>query len=274
MDISNDHKPSTAGFRGPLPGEILREARRSRDLSIQEIAKELRLSVSTVDALENDDYKSLPASIFVQGYIRSYAALLGLDADPLLTQFTVLTDADPVPTPSVTTTAKLSKPQPEASVSHAIPMQSISTILFIGLLLFGAILLYHFQMRDEGTSFDPEKVNVALSDDKLKNFEEFIIDNPRQKVAGNASGTAVKRAIDSDVLSISVSSESYIYVIDANKNVLVSGLHAAGFKKFRGTAPFKFRVQKIDHIEVKLNGRLIDHIKLAKKTGATTAGNP
>ena len=77
----------SSSIKGPMPGEVLREARRARDLSMQYIANQLRLGIDIIEALENDDYKNLPVAAFVQGYIRNYAALLGLNADPLITQY-------------------------------------------------------------------------------------------------------------------------------------------------------------------------------------------
>lgn len=69
------------------PGHALRDARQERKLEIMRIASELRLTPDTVDALEHNDYRRLPSAVFVAGYIRSYARLLGLDPEPLIARF-------------------------------------------------------------------------------------------------------------------------------------------------------------------------------------------
>ena len=66
------------------PGKMLSSTRLSWDLSIEEVAENLNLSVDTVEALERDDYERLPGYTFVKGYIRSYANLLRLDPDEVL----------------------------------------------------------------------------------------------------------------------------------------------------------------------------------------------
>jgi len=66
------------------PGAALREAREARSLAMEEVANRLRLDCSIVAALEANDHRQLPAPLYVRGYLRSYAALLELDAAPLL----------------------------------------------------------------------------------------------------------------------------------------------------------------------------------------------
>jgi cytoskeleton protein RodZ len=68
----------------------LAAARQARKLEIVRVATELRLSPETVDALERDDFDHLPSPVFVSGYIRTYARLLGMDPQPLIARFHVL----------------------------------------------------------------------------------------------------------------------------------------------------------------------------------------
>ncbi len=69
---------------GKTPGPHLEEARKARGWSIQEVADRLYLEARIIEALEQDDYQPIPAPIFVQGYLRSYAKLLDLPPDKLL----------------------------------------------------------------------------------------------------------------------------------------------------------------------------------------------
>lgn len=68
-------------------GSILRERREQRGLSREEVAAALHLSRQIVDDLERDRFEALPPAIFVRGYLKSYAALLEIDADPLVRAF-------------------------------------------------------------------------------------------------------------------------------------------------------------------------------------------
>lgn len=71
-------------------GQALQAGREARGLSREEVAKALRLSISTVRRLENEDWEMMPAPVFVRGYVSSYARLVGLDADALLSLYKVM----------------------------------------------------------------------------------------------------------------------------------------------------------------------------------------
>lgn len=66
------------------PGAALAAARQAQNLSVADAARQLKLSVSQIEALEAGDYEKLPGTIFARGFIRNYARLLKLDADALL----------------------------------------------------------------------------------------------------------------------------------------------------------------------------------------------
>ncbi|MBU6460247.1 MAG: DUF4115 domain-containing protein [Proteobacteria bacterium] len=65
-------------------GYRLRIERERQALSRDEVAAKLHLSVSQVEAIEEDDYSGLPALTFVRGFVRNYAKLLHLDSENLL----------------------------------------------------------------------------------------------------------------------------------------------------------------------------------------------
>jgi len=65
-------------------GLRLRQAREALNLGRGEVAAGLYLSESIVKALEEDDREVLPGPVFVQGYLRKYARLLGISEEPLL----------------------------------------------------------------------------------------------------------------------------------------------------------------------------------------------
>ena len=73
-----------AGPAGVAPGERLAEARRAQNQVPADIARQLKLSVWQVEALEAGHYQQLPGPIFVRGFIRNYAKLVKLDPDELL----------------------------------------------------------------------------------------------------------------------------------------------------------------------------------------------
>lgn len=71
----------------PGPGGDLRRAREAAGLSAEQLANRLHLSVSTIEALESDDYTCLPQPAYIRGYLRAAARALEIDDAPLLQAF-------------------------------------------------------------------------------------------------------------------------------------------------------------------------------------------
>ncbi|MDX1399581.1 MAG: helix-turn-helix domain-containing protein, partial [Oceanospirillum sp.] len=68
-------------------GHILREARETKGLTLQEVQQETRINTRYLEALENGNYESLPTPVHVRGFLRNYARFLGLDPQPLLDRY-------------------------------------------------------------------------------------------------------------------------------------------------------------------------------------------
>ena len=86
---TNERKPITIGRKAAeradgAPGALLGAAREAQNLSVADVARQLKLSRAQVEALEAGDYEQLPGPVFVRGFIRNYARLLKLDPEPLL----------------------------------------------------------------------------------------------------------------------------------------------------------------------------------------------
>jgi cytoskeleton protein RodZ len=67
-----------------LIGAVLRDARESQKLSVEEVCSRLRLSDKQINALESDDFSIFGSAIFARGFIKGYAKILNLDSQPLL----------------------------------------------------------------------------------------------------------------------------------------------------------------------------------------------
>jgi len=122
------------------PGRRLRVQRQSRGIEVERIAAQLHLRVATVEALEQDRYQDLPGPVFVTGYLRNYARLLGLDAEPLIAAFRT---AHPDPEPIGLRVSPL--PRQEIGSSHIL-VRSISLALLAAVV---AMLALWWQNRAE-----------------------------------------------------------------------------------------------------------------------------
>lgn len=122
--------PSAAGPDSSQSiGARLVAARKARKLDIEKVATELKLDVSTIRALENDDRAALPASIFVKGYLRNYARLVGLAEEDLLRTYTE--QAGELPPLTVT---RISKPAPMLRLPSSRMLRNIVMVLLLGIM--------------------------------------------------------------------------------------------------------------------------------------------
>ena len=69
---------------GESPGALLHAERRRQNFSVGDVSRQLKLAIRQVEALERDDYKMFGGPVFVHGFLRNYAKLLGLDASTLI----------------------------------------------------------------------------------------------------------------------------------------------------------------------------------------------
>jgi cytoskeleton protein RodZ len=65
-------------------GARLRSARKARALSLEQVSQKLHLEDSMLRAIEEDRFEALGAPVFVRGYLKAYAGLLGLSEQSVL----------------------------------------------------------------------------------------------------------------------------------------------------------------------------------------------
>lgn len=70
-------------------GEILLAARTAKKLSQKDVSNNLRFSLNQINSLENNDFSALPQPMITRGFIRNYARLLEIDAEPLLASYRI-----------------------------------------------------------------------------------------------------------------------------------------------------------------------------------------
>lgn len=68
-------------------GARIRHAREARGVSLRQIADTTRISIRALEALERNDVARLPGGIFSRGFVRSYAAEVGMDPEQAVHDF-------------------------------------------------------------------------------------------------------------------------------------------------------------------------------------------
>jgi len=70
----------------PAIGDTLRRERLRRNLELPQIAQELKISSRFLQAIEEERFDKLPATVFAKNFVRQYALLLELDGEELALQ--------------------------------------------------------------------------------------------------------------------------------------------------------------------------------------------
>lgn len=113
------------------PGRTLAQARAARNLTVIEVAQQLKLSATQIEALEADAYEQLPGPVFVRGFVRNYARLLELDADGLVDKVGLPHAPSPA---SAAIPLSRNIPFPERGRTNWVPYASV-LVLIIGVMV-------------------------------------------------------------------------------------------------------------------------------------------
>ena len=68
-------------------GRWLRRQREMREISLRDIAERTKISLRYLEAMEDDRFDLLPASIFAKGFLREYARYVGLSPDEVVNHY-------------------------------------------------------------------------------------------------------------------------------------------------------------------------------------------
>lgn len=164
----------------PDVGAILKKARESQGLSVQEAADALHLRPSIVIAIECNEFSEVPGTTFLKGYVKSYARLLKLSETEILDHLQQALDIET----SVASAATV----PDISKSR---LNYFGVFLLITILIFGAGF-YSWQagyiiVSSEGGltiqfSSQPETKNVLTAPGE-ESLPRGAVIEPRQDVS-------------------------------------------------------------------------------------------
>ncbi len=90
-----EHHEDDGEPRKETLGNLFQRTRRSQHKTVQEAVEDTRINPGAIEALEADDFASLPAEVFTRGFIKLYAKYLGLDPEETLKHYISQENADP-----------------------------------------------------------------------------------------------------------------------------------------------------------------------------------
>ncbi|MDQ1314293.1 MAG: cytoskeleton protein RodZ [Pseudomonadota bacterium] len=250
-------------------GQILREARETQGMTLDDAAARLRLMHRQIEAIESDEFGILGQPVFARGFVRNYARLLGLAHEPLLARM----EGAPVE-PVIVTQAE------------SPPKRSWLASPWLILLLLGALAavavpmaLYWWLNGEEEADAPPEPAAVqsapaSVAPSQPEAQAGDTAPEPEAPaaqvalVASPASATAPAGADEAaapvpvatrSVLHIEFGEESWVEIKDASGRMLHRQLNQPGTRvDIHGQPPFDVVIGNAAQARMTYNGRPID----------------
>ncbi|RJQ31054.1 MAG: hypothetical protein C4562_06535 [Actinobacteria bacterium] len=71
-------------------GEELGDVRRKKGISLEKVEEAIKVRIKFLEAIEKNDFQTLPETVYTKGFIRAYAGYLGVNPQPYLNQYKLL----------------------------------------------------------------------------------------------------------------------------------------------------------------------------------------
>lgn len=263
-------------------GKTLREARERLGLSIADVANQIKLAPRQIEALEAEDFRHLPEMPFVRGFVRGYAKLLHLDAQPLLASLPQAS-ADLVQLAP----ASVEAPFPSAHSSQRQNLMWLGAALLLSVLVV-AFAVWHFtappakpeaaqvetpvslpdQMQDITASPVAGAGAIAPSAAKMARSPAEVTQLPAAKtpIPQAAPQThSAKPAVQPDVspqaatLRLTFDEESWTEIRDKDDKILSSQVNPRGSElRLKGQGPFSLVIGHAASAQLYYRGKQVD----------------
>jgi cytoskeleton protein RodZ len=272
----------------------LLRARKEQQLYLEDIATRLHLAPGIVEALEQDDFASLPAPTYVRGYLRAYAAILGVSANELIAAYNSHTAEESTPLKLDAAPVKpgaiiIGQDHKRLWLLAAATIVMLLVVVLLMLLADGEEKTAN--MPSSATTAKPVGHETAARPERPAGSETAVLpgngkaSNARPATAVHPSGpvaepapekpaaTAVARTgkagsarkkatavgSGSDIITIRFHEASWVVIRDANgKRLLYRTAKPGSSYRLRGQKPFKVYLGNAPGVSMSLNGKPVD----------------
>jgi cytoskeleton protein RodZ len=260
-------KPTTGDDNASF-GRALAAAREARGLSQSDVAAQLRLHLRQVRAIEAEDLEALPEGPFVRGYVRNYAKLVDLAAEPLLALLNGrLKPTDPLHSQADSRAVSPIQRTPGEPWSGRIVIAGIMLALAV-LAAFG-----WWSMRADGAKpaavppqapvappaqSAPPSSPPAAAVEPSGNPASADAAAPAAPIAAVVPAEAIPAPIGA-LLRMNFRDRSWVEIRQSDGTVLMSQNNAPGSTKMvEGTPPFLVVIGNASKVDLEFRGQAVD----------------
>jgi len=254
-------------------GAVLARARAAAGLGLEEAARRLKFAPRQLDALERGEWGRLPGGAAVRGMVRSYARLLGMDADALVARVgegQALPDADRL-------AQRFRQPVPFSDGSR----RSNLAYAALSVVLLAVVAAVAVQWRQErpgaarlsfvSAAQQPAEPARREAPREPPRRIELASAAPQAEAAVQASTAPTAEAPPAASgerrrIVLRFERESWVEITSGTGKLLVSHLHPAGTERVVvGVPPFQVVIGNAQYVKLVYNDRPVDlmpHVKV------------
>ncbi|MHB1418775.1 MAG: helix-turn-helix domain-containing protein [Bacillota bacterium] len=229
-------------------GELLRQTREAKGLSLRQVEEATKIRTCYLEALESEDLQSIPGLFYAQGFLRTYARLLGIDADNWIQNLRITGRETGAPSLQ---SERLKLPTKPKTKNKMVPV--IVACVTLSLL----VILISLTQNDPGSKQAAAPTNTQNTID-LPEKEDADQQTPSgvQNQTGNEVIPAPIPAVDGVEVKIAIiAGLSWISVHVDGKKVFEGTIHAGEEKTFSGDEKVIIRYGNPGVVKVIQNGQ-------------------
>ena len=245
-------------------GERLASKRSEKELSINQVAREIKIEPHVIEMIENNEFESIGAPVFVKGYLRQYSELVGLDPNLIIEKYNAINsieDSSPIVNDSVDQISK-----------YVLTPKIILIAIFMILISFGVLVTVFgifgnnetvvIKMETETESQEsllPPVTAQQIDSSETQIDETLEMETETESQESLLPSTADEFFIEENFMNLTIiySGLCWTEIFDANGERLFYGLGDQDREvNIKGLPPFDVMLGAADNLlEIKLEGR-------------------
>tara|TARA_B100001013_G_scaffold148376_1_gene87994 strand:- start:3100 stop:3957 length:858 start_codon:yes stop_codon:yes gene_type:complete len=256
-------------------GHLLREARKKKRRRYMKLSSELGIPQKYLEALEKDDYSSMPSETYIRGYIRAYSKKLDLVPEVVLEAYDRYLE-------NQRKEIKIENKEEKLKSNHKLiySLVIVFILIFIYVLLF--IILPNGEPADKISRESPRDLNQEMLDasqervldsmavEESQNQERPIFKKEKEKIfllPEEFKGNLIDEVKNFNRLYLSIHGDCWIEIMDKHA-VLEYRLAKAGTSiEITGEGPFKVILGNVHNAQLFYND---EQINLSSTTNSVT----
>jgi len=235
-------------------GERLRNAREARGLHLDALERLTHIRAVYLRALEEEQFDRLPGQAYVKGFLRTYAAALGLDPDRLLEAYPIDAERPPI----------IGAPGVEIPIRPAVPRSKLrraatyaGLVLAAGLVVVG--IVGYIQLREFSRPLPPE---IAAPPAKVSGPEPALappkVPEPSPPVEQEAERPSPRAPVGGVSVELTATGESWVRVEADGARVFQGLVQEGDVRRWHAERRVTLRVGNAPAVLVRINGEVFE----------------